>query len=84
MSPSLVYKRIEWLLGDDRLLIHKGDRVVIDGVEELLAKSQLPTKLSGAGPGKLANEMCKIDSPSAVAASTETAGKDEDGDVWEL
>ena len=82
VSPTLLYRRIEWLLGDRREMLLKGQHYVIEGVEEMLAASRAPQK-----PGwDDAKRETEDDPPRMVPSGSclpESSGDVTDG-IWEV
>ena len=53
-SASTLYRRLDWLLNDDRPFERDGDNYVVAGMEERLSLSfPRPTYMPGPGPASI-------------------------------
>lgn len=50
LTPSGLYRRLCWLVADERQLILRGDRYVIDGIDVVLAAADPHRPLTRGGP----------------------------------
>lgn len=95
ISPEILYRRLKWVLKDDRHLVLKGDRYVIEGVEQLLTRGQsqfnrspleneAKSLSSGAPKGAINdNELAKGPQAKKTQSPKAESGSSSD-QLWEI
>lgn len=81
VSPATLYRRIEWLLRDGRLMVREGRHYVIEGVEEIVATARAAQSHGRPGGKDDAREAVP---PLPPAASLTEGFRRTAGEIWEI